>query len=360
MTYKQIAFFNHKGGVSKTTTAFNIGWMLAEKGKKVLLVDCDPQCNLTGLSIGTEGDDTESPIEKLYQSSTANKPTNIRDALRPAFEGKPSLIQPVECHEIKDRKGLFLLPGHVGLAEYETSLGVAQQISGSLSTLRNLPGSFRYLISETAKKYDIDYALIDMSPSLGPLNQNLLMTSEFFIIPMAPDFFSMMAISSLADTLPRWKKWLTELQKLDFLETAEYPFPKIHPKMIGYIMQRFNTRKGNPSAFFQNWIDKISVEMKNSLLPQLKAADFLLDKETYENAGVIISDPLIQIKDFQSLISKAQEHQKPVFCLTQEELGSTGVVLKGQGGNVETFRNDFSSLTDTILKLTDVTPIQSV
>ena len=52
---KQISLFNHKGGVSKTTTAFNLGWMLASKGKRVLLVDCDPQCNLTGMFLGFKG-----------------------------------------------------------------------------------------------------------------------------------------------------------------------------------------------------------------------------------------------------------------------------------------------------------------
>jgi len=46
---KKISLFNHKGGVSKTTTTFNLGWMLAEKGKKVVIVDADPQCNLTGM-----------------------------------------------------------------------------------------------------------------------------------------------------------------------------------------------------------------------------------------------------------------------------------------------------------------------
>ncbi|WP_275902773.1 ParA family protein [Morganella morganii] len=49
---KSICFFNHKGGVSKTTTAFNIGWELANQGKKVMLVDLDSQCNLTGMVLG--------------------------------------------------------------------------------------------------------------------------------------------------------------------------------------------------------------------------------------------------------------------------------------------------------------------
>lgn len=49
---KIIALFNHKGGVSKTTTTFNLGWMLAEQGHKTLIVDADPQCNLTALVLG--------------------------------------------------------------------------------------------------------------------------------------------------------------------------------------------------------------------------------------------------------------------------------------------------------------------
>lgn len=50
---KIIALFNNKGGVSKTTTTYNLGWMLTELGNKVLMVDSDPQCNLTGLSINS-------------------------------------------------------------------------------------------------------------------------------------------------------------------------------------------------------------------------------------------------------------------------------------------------------------------
>lgn len=62
---KVIALFNNKGSVSKTTTTFNLGWMLSLLGKKVLIVDSDPQCNLTGLCINTT---KEGKLEKLYDS----------------------------------------------------------------------------------------------------------------------------------------------------------------------------------------------------------------------------------------------------------------------------------------------------
>ena len=52
MNTKKIVLFNHKGGVSKTLTTYNIAWMIALQGKRVLLVDCDPQCNLSALILG--------------------------------------------------------------------------------------------------------------------------------------------------------------------------------------------------------------------------------------------------------------------------------------------------------------------
>jgi len=66
---KLISLFNHKGGVSKTTTAFNLGWTLAEKGHKTLLVDADPQCNLTALVLGYKSiDDIEIFIVKIQSA----------------------------------------------------------------------------------------------------------------------------------------------------------------------------------------------------------------------------------------------------------------------------------------------------
>ena len=132
---KRIALFNHKGGVSKTTTTFNLGWMLAEKGHRVIMVDADPQCNLTGMVLGYGG---PTALEEFYDNETGR---NLRDGLAPAFESRPEPLKAVECFKVNRTDNLFLLPGHIGLSEYEVTLGIAQELSGSIQTLQNLPGS---------------------------------------------------------------------------------------------------------------------------------------------------------------------------------------------------------------------------
>lgn len=161
---------------------------------------------------------------------------NIRDGLAPAFESRPIALQPVECEPIAGQPNMMLIPGHIGLAEYEVTLGIAQELSGSLVTLQNLPGALWHLLNITAKKYDTDYILVDMSPSLGAINQNLLMTSDYFIVPMAPDYFSVMATESLASVLPKWRAWAKSAQETLVLQNAAYPFPIIQTKFLGTVV----------------------------------------------------------------------------------------------------------------------------
>src|SRR5262249_25839931 len=101
---KRIALFNHKGGVSKTTTAFNLVWMLALKGHRVVLVDADPQCNLSGLVLGYKG---QTEFESFYENEPQR---NIRAGLAPAFESRPKAIEPIDCVPVEGIKNLFLLP----------------------------------------------------------------------------------------------------------------------------------------------------------------------------------------------------------------------------------------------------------
>ncbi|MBD3755947.1 MAG: AAA family ATPase [Gammaproteobacteria bacterium] len=343
---KQIALFNHKGGVSKTTTAFNLGYMLADKGKKVLLVDCDPQCNLTGMFLGFTGADE---LEKLYKGAGIK---NIRDGLAPAFESKPIPLAPVECQNLPSQPNLFLLPGHIGLAEYETTLGIAQELSGSLPTLQNLPGAMPHLFQITADSVGADIIIVDMSPSLGPVNQNLLTTSHFFLVPMAPDYFSVMAIDSLANVLPKWREWLTRALTINTLREATYPLPDVAPKFLGTIIQKYRLRSGSTaSTAFQKWIDEIVEKTDAILTPALEKSGMLLDKERYAEAGISAGSPILQMSDFNGLIAQSQKHSAPVFALTDEQLEQNGVVLERTKKSMERFNKLFSDAAEKIIKL---------
>jgi cellulose biosynthesis protein BcsQ len=346
MTVK-IALFNHKGGVSKTTTTFNIGWMLAEKGKKVILVDADPQCNLTGLILGYDSID----LEEFYKKGTYN---NLRDGLAPAFESMPKLIDAVECIPVKGRDGLLLLPGHIRLAEYDVTLGIAQELSGSIQTLKNLPGSINYLLEKTATKYEADYVLIDMSPSLSSINQNLLMISDFFIVPSSPDFYSVMAIDSLTRILKQWISWSRKAQSMTILKEATYPFPDVTPKFLGTVIQKYRLRKGKPSHGFQQWVDKVNMQVKEKLVPELKSLNMMLPEDNYKCNGISEYYCLATIPDFNTLIAISQENQTPVFSLTSEQIEHVGKVLDISLESVSYFHDIFNDLANKINGLVNV------
>jgi cellulose biosynthesis protein BcsQ len=352
-TPKRIALFNHKGGVSKTTTAFNLGWMLAQRGKKVVLVDADPQCNLSGLILGYQG---QKDFEEFYRTEPER---NFKAGLAPAFESRPKMIEPIKCVKVPGNKNLFLLPGHIGLSEYEVTLGIAQELSGSIQTLQNLPGSLSYLIGCTAEAHKADYVIIDMNPSLSSINQNLLMTSDYFIVPTSPDYFSVMAIDSLTSVLPRWRAWASKAAALKVLKDATYPFPATVPKFLGTIVQKYRIREqnshhteigaptsGKPAEGFQRWIDEINLVVESKFIPMLAHEHMLVEAKKYTKLGISSNRCLAEISDFNSLIAKAQDERTPVYTLTDEQIGLTGVVLERTKRSKDMFEEIFIRLAD--------------
>lgn len=352
---QKIALFNHKGGVSKTTTTFNLGWMLASKGKRVILVDADPQCNLTGMTLGEETEDDEVRIQEIYSTTS-----NIKSGLAPAFEAQPKAIEAADCIPIQNQSNLFLLPGHVGLSEYEVTLGIAQELSGSLQALKNLPGAINDLLNKTAIKFKADYILIDMSPSLSSINQNLLMISDFFLVPTTADFFSVMAIDSLAKILPKWSAWAVSAASLKILREADYPFPKMNLRFLGTIVQNYRIIRGKETAAFQIWIEKIEKSVSEKLVPTLRRSKLMLPSQAYEEQGIESSFSLAKISNFNSLIASSQEHRTPIYALTAQQLGYGGVVLEANQKKQEEFKKTFSDLADRIIALSAFTPAYAV
>ena len=155
-----------------------------------------------GMVLGFRG------AEELEHFYTTQGQNTLKAGLAPAFEAQPRSITAVDPVAVTGRPGLFLLAGDLRLSKiYEVTLGIAQELSAAIGALQNLPGSLAFLLEATAEAVDADFVLIDMSPGLGPIDQNLVAISDYLIVPSAPDFFSVMAIDSLARVLPRWRAW---------------------------------------------------------------------------------------------------------------------------------------------------------
>lgn len=347
-----ISLFNHKGGVSKTTTAFNLGWAMAERGKKVLIVDGDPQCNLTGTVLGFDGVSDFAAFYKKYPEA------NISSCLEPIFKATGTPLQPAMITKTS-HPNLFLLVGNIDLAENETQISVALSTSAAIPALQNIPGSVCALLRMTAQKYNIDAVIVDMSPSVGALNQCLLMGSDFFIVPTSPDYYCNQAVSSLSRVLPRWHGAVQHFRQTCLL----YPFPAAPPRFCGIISQRYRPRSGSPAQSFQQWIDILKQTVLKEFVPALTTNGMAISVAEFNSAAP--SDTpfnLINIADFNSLIAQSQKYNTPVFALSDKQIEQSGVILQTMKESRDSFRKSFNALANTVEIITGLTavPVKAV
>lgn len=341
MKAKIIVLFNHKGGVSKTTTTYNVGWKLAKMGKKVLLVDGDPQCNLSSLLLGANFYN--------YFEDNNTKHKNIKDAVKVAFEGKPFPIQAIDCFSPSQNQNLFLIPGHMDLAEYEAQLSFALNSGNMLTTLQNLPGSFYELIRKCCEKYDIDYVFIDMNPGLSAINQVFFMMCDGFIVPTNPDPFSLMALSTLEKVLPRWKNWA--IQSREYFIDSSYALPEAEMKFMGEIIQRFSLRNGKASNPYTMKINDIKEKIETSLVSTFERNNMLMDITDLKDESVLSDYCLGEIPEFGALLQKATQLEIPVFELNETSMGEAGTVLTQMLKKKEVFNKLFEKIAVIITRM---------
>lgn len=179
-----IAISNQKGGVGKTTTAINLAVALAQSGRRVLLVDLDPQGNATsGLTIVREAD----PGGESEPAPPAQK--TIYDAL---VLGAP--LSEVVCEM---RPNLFLAPSGGDLVGAEIEL----------ATMEGRERRLRLLLEAAALEYN--YVLIDSPPSLGILTLNALVAADSVLVPMQCEYYALEGLSSLLATIRKVKNALS-------------------------------------------------------------------------------------------------------------------------------------------------------
>lgn len=340
-----ISMFNHKGGVSKTTTTFNLGWGLADLGHKVLIVDLDAQCNLTGIVLGNIAVD-EDKFDDFFRSRDNLTMEWISEAL---IAGTPPdfFMTSAEKSSVThtNHSNLQLLAGNLRITELEQQLSIALKIATGIPMLKNLPGNFYQYMSRIADSVGADYVIYDLSPNVGGLNEVVLMSSDYFIIPTSPDYFCVQAILSLEKNIKQWHREITRFMENNEFNSKNFPI-KNKPKFLGAIQQRYRPRNDKPAKSFQRWIDKIRETINLKLVPSLKTIDCVIDDKKIDDAlagSDLQKYDLANISDFNSLIAISQQLSKPIFALTDDDIRHTGDVFGHVEKTMKNSRDNFSA-----------------
>jgi ATPases involved in chromosome partitioning len=230
---KAVCFFNNKGGVGKTTLVANLGAQLAlDFGAKVLLVDCDPQCNLTQYALGED---------KSLEIYSEVDPKTVYSIIRPLALGKGYSS---ELPVVKPEKfGFDLVIGDPRLALQEDLLAQDWR-DAKAGGMRGLQTTYVFLdLLQKAATLEYDFVFFDMGPSLGAINRSILLAVDFFVVPMAIDIFSIWAIRNIGQTVAVWQRELKS-----GISIAEDPSELPHVegraplKFLGYVTQQHKER----------------------------------------------------------------------------------------------------------------------
>jgi cellulose biosynthesis protein BcsQ len=311
---KTIAMFNNKGGVGKTTLTCNIASYFAKvKQKRVLVVDCDPQCNATQLIMGQD-----YSISLYWDGATKEKVSTIRDVLRPIEDGDASIdkdIRPILGS--RNRFGVDVIAGHPGFSIVEDRLGQAWHdlLGGDIGGIRKTNWNTE-LIRSLAAKYD--YVFYDLGPSLGSINRSVLVGCSYFLTPMGTDIFSILGIKNIASWIKQWldlyRVGMNHCESRTPGRLGDFnirELPVISKGFIGYTIQQYITKSKQgvrrPTLAYEKIINGVPYEIGASL-GQFYAPSLTLD-----------TAKLGDVPHLYSLIPRAQSVAAPIFALQKED-----------------------------------------
>ena len=318
-----LTFFNNKGGVGKTSLVYHLSWMFAEMGKKVVVVDLDPQANLTAAFLD------EAELESLWEDDKG--PTTIYRAVKP-LTAVGDLATP---RLIRVSPRLHLLAGDVALSGFEETLSEVWPASMGDNNLYRpfrILTAFWQVAQVAAKEIKADIILADVGPNLGAINRSVLIGTDYVVIPLGADLFSLQGLQNLGPTLRSWRNlWRKRLANW---KDPDFELPSGEMKPLGYIVQQHSVRLSRPVKAYDRWVNRMPNVYHRSVLNEADAEFTPAD------------DPacLARLKHYRSLVPLAQEARKPIFKLTPGD-GAIGT----HASAVQDAYADFQHLAKVIL-----------
>ncbi|MFC5999101.1 ParA family protein [Quadrisphaera sp. GCM10027208] len=204
-----IAMCNQKGGVGKTTTTINLGAALAEYGRRVLLVDFDPQGALS-VGLGVNPHELDRTIYNLLMERSSD----VREVIRPTGVA-----------------GLDLLPANIDLSAAEV------QLVGEVARETVLARVLRPVAD------DYDVVLIDCQPSLGLLTVNALTAAHGVVIPLECEFFALRGVALLVETIEKVQDRLNPALQIDGILATMYDSRTLHSReVVARVVEAFGDR----------------------------------------------------------------------------------------------------------------------
>jgi cellulose biosynthesis protein BcsQ len=269
---------------------------LGAKGKKVLLVDSDPQCNLTSYLLADE------VVDDLLDHSGDPNGQTIWSAMKPVQHGTGEFRQvaPIESgiHNV------YLLPGDIRLSEFEEFLGDAWTdcLKRRLGAIR-ATGAISRLTASVARASKVDFVFFDAGPNIGPLNRILLLDSDFFIVPAACDLFSVRALSTLGQAL---KSWLIDWNTISSLAPDDAELLPGRPRFMGYVPQRYKVYGQTMAKAPSFYLRQLERRMYRDVVSVIREVDEALAPSSMSDTQ------LGQVQEFGVLIQLAQRQGVPL------------------------------------------------